>query len=578
MRLPPELLAVLTGKAPVSTPVNPITAFSPVEPKISSELLNSGATYDPSAGLMDPMMLDLLRRADSKESAALSMPAPKPVQPAFRTPDAVAGSLALLAALLGGKKGGEVGGAIAQGWLGGKMNKAQADTQYQQNEYAQNVRVAAHEAQGLRQRAELVQGVLNSDRQSKQAERAQYLGLAKAFADDMERMNSGNASMFIGRLNAIAKKAGIPELEINQEDEQELRTAMKAAEDRSIAFKMVPQLLTTLRSNGVPNSRMMSGLMLMNIANRYPEIVSTLGVDPAQVAKEMQELTPREKGEQTRAGKVEEDAKRAAELHGPKLERAKSEAYMSATKAKYLPDSLRLQNETKQKNLDRIDHSMSLGDARFNLSVYRDQRQAFTAIVNAGKELTEIRGLKSGLESEAKILKSKLDAIKENRTKPPAGMQKYDAVRELQAALDDNSLRRQALDTKGTSIGRNQAALKEFMRRLPSGQTRLPGGGIDKSSGAAALEGGFGPLEVNFTGGTPPHPNSSRQVPSRAPSGTYPTPDQAGVTVRGQAATKPKIDIAAERKKALEAMGKFKTPAQRKAIADAFYKTTGVKL
>jgi hypothetical protein len=69
----------------------------------------------------------------------------KPVQPAFRTGDALAGLLPmLLMGAFGGKKGWKAADQYGQGYIGGKMNKAQMDTQVA----AQGADIANREAQG----------------------------------------------------------------------------------------------------------------------------------------------------------------------------------------------------------------------------------------------------------------------------------------------------------------------------------------------------------------------------------------------------------------------------------------------
>lgn len=124
--------------------------------------------------LSDPNLRNARQDLLSILAAPPQMQAPAdPVQPAFRTPDAITGGLALLAALLGGRGGREFAQGAAGGWAGAKQGKAQQDTQTRQRQIDfQNQQTAQdYNAQANVAKAKL--GFVEDDDKRAYSERAQ---------------------------------------------------------------------------------------------------------------------------------------------------------------------------------------------------------------------------------------------------------------------------------------------------------------------------------------------------------------------------------------------------------------------
>lgn len=121
-----SLLALLQAAQAMNQPQGVAMPGQTLQPQTPSY----GDLSDPTLRNSRLNFLDILSNPPQMQAP------PQPVQPALRTPDAITGLLALIAAMTG-KNGQELAGGITQGWTGAKIGKAQQDTQLaqQQNQF-----------------------------------------------------------------------------------------------------------------------------------------------------------------------------------------------------------------------------------------------------------------------------------------------------------------------------------------------------------------------------------------------------------------------------------------------------------
>ncbi|HJP84287.1 MAG TPA: hypothetical protein VJ835_12375 [Fimbriimonadaceae bacterium] len=515
-------------------------------------------------------LLQLLNLAAQKDIQAQSVPIPKPVIPAFRTQDAIiGGGGALLAALLGGRRGADLAGQWVQGYLGGKAAKADQETNYALAMREQSQRVLQQEGQNLRQQASMSQATVSRQDQ----ERMKYLDLARSLMTDLDRMSSGTASAFLARLRTVADRAGVPELAPSHEEEGQIVAGLIAADNRNLAAKMVPQLLTTLRSNGVPAARVTAGLMLLGIGRKHPELLDSFGVDPVEVSKSLAELSPRESRDEAATKKIQADTQTVDGIREAKIAKAESDAELAAIRARYLGPSLARSIEAKELQMAKLRQGMELADARFDLSLVKDRRQAAKLLADAARDLPKMRGLKVSLETEYRNLKERQNAIRAGMFALPPTISRSQALQQIDIALQQNAAKRAGIDQQGKSIEQNRAVLKEYLKRAPS--DTLPGT-FDKSGGSAALS-GYAPVTIDPAQVQRPAP-SGRSGPGFGAQNEHWYQSKAKPSPQ---TSKQKINIDSERAMAKAALAKFSAKgqeAQRKAIRDAFFKRTGVRL
>lgn len=118
-------------------------------------------------------LIDLVMRQPQQS------PLPRPTQPAFRTQDAILGlGIPALMALLGGKKGAQAIPDFMSGYLGGKQNKAQQDTQFNFQNWEQGNRQDAATRNAQLKAAELQSNFSEGDYNEAIGERSRQEALA----------------------------------------------------------------------------------------------------------------------------------------------------------------------------------------------------------------------------------------------------------------------------------------------------------------------------------------------------------------------------------------------------------------
>lgn len=422
---------------------------------------------------------------------------PPPRRMAFRTPDLIALVLAALA--------GDQASEVVKGYVQGKQTVVD-----QQNEY--DLQAFENERQAAKVRAQL--GYQEADRimarrrerldymdlirKEKSATQNKYLGMLQTMLGDIDRLRPGMSNAFFGRMNVMADKAGMPELKLSPEEQEDIKDTLESMENKSLAQRNIPSLMATFRNPNNPAARFWAGTILVRMSEKHPELFDAAGIDARQMLEEMRQLTPSEQNAMAGARQKEAATNRIEtllpgqkEIQDLRIEGAEKanalkdkQLEIATIRARHLPEILKKQIERLEKSIENTSDGIN---ARMqNLQRAKDRDEAMDAkdrlkiVGDAKKGRREAKDLLDQLNIEYRILEQRQKDLRAGKIRLGDDQSVGVEMQKLEIAKQDNTAKRTATYRKIQRIDSDvkeaeKAALESPRRASGRKPAPLPG-------------------------------------------------------------------------------------------------------